>query len=109
LMVFNGAIDHIIQNNSEGETESKRPKPARRASANIGMTSAGRDVPNKELYRGSPRVLRNFAVGSDTYLASPTEPSRVVMEHFRPLLRVPSVGGFRIVLEENMAPRPLSK
>src|SRR5262249_51942989 len=94
---------------SEGETESKRPKPARRASANIAMTSAGRDVPNKKLYRGSPRVLRDFAIRNNPYLASPTEPSRVVMEHFRPLLRVPSVGGFRIVLEGNMAPRPLRK
>src|SRR5262245_13896821 len=77
--------------------------------ADIGMTSAGREVSNKKLYGGSTRVLRNFAIGNHTYLTSPTEPSRVVMEYFSSLLRVPSVGGFRIVLKRNMAARLLRK
>jgi hypothetical protein len=73
------------------------------------MTSAGRQVPNKKLYGGSPRVFRNFPIGSHAHLAFPTEPSGVVMEHCSPLLRVPTVSGFGIVFEGNMAPRRLGE
>src|SRR5262249_19755831 len=83
--------------------------PQASALGDNGMASAGCGVPNKKLYGGSTRVLRNFAIGNYTDLTSPTEPGRVVMEHFCPLLRVPSLAGFRIVLEGNVAPRLLRK
>ena len=66
-------------------------------------------VLDEKLYNGPPRVLGNFPIGSHADLASSTERSRVLIEHSRPLLNVPTVRGLGKIFERNMAPRFFAK